>query len=1084
MIQNYLKTLVFVVTVLLSNAVFGQLKPFEDYSSCKVGFIWRRGDTLLPARFENLRQVHIPRPTSSIGETSPNWILSDNGRFGCLSYSGDWLIPCTYEALRYNEKLKIFVAKFQGKLGVLSKENKILVPFEFDEIRDEEEAFVANSTLLVKASGYGLYHIQGKQLIPPIYDELSLLNYEENSHRLNVPDFYKVKLNNRFGLLSGDGKRVTEVLFSEIKFLENQPSESVMHYFLAYNKQGEQTVIDENGRMLFPFLKARLVPAYKNSDYGWMETLKYVQAIFDDGSTHLISLTTGKRSETFKAYELIQNCVLLHYGDVWKLFDTDFNFLYSDSSQYSAYTFERGSIDYLVDYNPQFHSILYLAKYDSLSPLELEDCKKNKSHQKLGKQYCCDCQYVTHSALLDLHTGKRTDFCYSEIRAMQFDEDYSYWAFYDREADEHSPQTIDIFDSKGKKKKQLIVYGKVDRCLGSRNPWVYEHKIDGYFLYDIYGNLVTKMKFESYPEAVLYTSKKEGVIAQMEDRNGEEHFRYYDLNKQPLLDGRTFLGHDTHQDGKTLLGFLLMINPEWNTLVSNEFEVLLDSCSQLQRVWPDYFRMNEHEENYLTTKGEYAYFVHNWQVSVLDSTFFYGKNRTISVNYQGKSLTIDRNGKILTGLQKEVKKEDIPIGGIYFNYEGDTLIVKNYKHLVIQRIPNVRNYNDGGPWLHTGIWIYLKNNNLGFLSRNTGQWLVEPKNYSSIIPYQTGREDKFWIVDPAIDSVRFTLIDSEGKQLTKHLFDEPPVFLKNQYTTSFKMNKLVGIIDSAVRICTKPEFGYYLLSQNGYGEAFLFKDSLAFIVDHTSGKCFPISGQFLNRPFPLGHILYRNDSIRLLKSDGSPVTQFIPIKYAVEKLDLVNMLIGDIHKEGKSFPYYVRDELITNEMNNPALRKLNNRLLIENALSYKTTVETLNTSYDHCSIRPIWISKGYYSEELKGDRYKHSDRKELRQTLSYRNYLIGKDSLQLLTLSDLFKPNSNYSQLLDSLIEDEIQKNQVFGTVCADMPRAVYEFKQNFYMYGTKIHFLHYPGMREIYLELYQFRELLLHPEYFSLEQK
>ncbi len=1088
MVQRYLRVILLFGIILVSDFASGQLKPFEDYSTCKTGLLRRVGDTLFPAKFENLLSIRASNLSFDNPSKEPNWILSEDGKFGCLSFTGKWLIECKYESLRFNTSLNVFVAKLNGKFGVVSMDNKVIVPFEFKEIPDKKVDFESYKTILVKKEGYdGLYSLSGIELVPPIYDQISFLKYKEKDYyryNENVDGkFLRVELNGKVGIRSVSGAELSTVTYSKIDFFEVSPAQTDVHYFLAKNENGEQTVMNADGKMLFPFVKAELTPVYEEI-HGNRNPLKYVQAEENKTSRYLISLSTGKRSETFRGAKLIQNCVIIYQEKNVKVLDADLKELYADSSKYLLYRFESDFINYDPKSSSKAHSMMLLASYDSIHPEDVKDCMSTMYHRERRKDYCSDCSCVAHSAMLDLNTGKRTDFNYSEIRVMEYEDEYFYWAFYDRDGDVGSARKVDIYNAKGKKKKQLIVYGKVDYCRENANPLIYANNNSQYLLYDISGNLMTDTVFDFYPETLLYQNEKKAVIAQREEKDNVESVRFYDLNKKPLLEGRAYQDYEREYRDNKLRGFNLKLNYLQNTILSDQFEVMLDSCSVLQHIVNYEIKVSGYDKCYLTTKGEYAYIVQNWKVHVLDSTFFKYGGEMISLPYPGGNLTIDRFGKIIPKVIEVRKVEDMPVGAIYFNFAGDTLIVKDSYHKELHRVPNYRQYHDGGPWLNTGIYIKLKNKQIGYLSRNTGEWIVEPKNYKYLSPFQTGREDKFWVIDPAIDSVRYTVVDSKGDRLTEYLFDEPAVFAKNQFITSFKFNKLIGIIDSNFHICTEAAFDNYFHSEHGYGEAFLFKDTIAFMVDQTTGKYFPFSGQFLNKHYSHGHILFRNDSIQILKSNGTPATKFITVKYAIDKLDLVKMLMGNIDTEGQEMPYITIDDQIVYEKTNGVLRKLNNRLLMEHALAFVTTLETLSNSYNHCSIRPLWISQGYYSEELKGTCYVHSNKQSVKQYSSYRNYFIGKDSLELLELPDLFKPNSNYELLLDSLIEKEIQRKQFFGTACPDMSLAIAEFKRNFFVDGTKIHFLHYNGMHELAFELKQFQHLLLHPEYFSLNPK
>lgn len=94
-----------------------------------------------------------------------------NEAYGMYSHDGDIIVPFEYDSLaQYN---KCILAEKDGKCGMLSNTGKVIVPFEYKEIKevskDNEDYFIAKKKDIY---GHALYKYTGKEILPPVYNDI------------------------------------------------------------------------------------------------------------------------------------------------------------------------------------------------------------------------------------------------------------------------------------------------------------------------------------------------------------------------------------------------------------------------------------------------------------------------------------------------------------------------------------------------------------------------------------------------------------------------------------------------------------------------------------------------------------------------------------------------------------------------------------------------------------------------------------------------------------------------------------------------------------------------------------------------
>jgi hypothetical protein len=189
-----------------------ELASFADLTQNKLGFINRKGEIVVPAKYEIERYIsHYPSEDFIVvkkqnklgfvdykGATAIEFkfdkatdfdkgysVVSMNNKFGLINKKGSFIIEAVYDSLEYdsdNLLCKIVQGKSYNKrkIGVFSiKTNKIIIEAKFDEIDFIENKYIRGKYIISTdppvINRFGLYNMEGGEILPPIYNSISII---------------------------------------------------------------------------------------------------------------------------------------------------------------------------------------------------------------------------------------------------------------------------------------------------------------------------------------------------------------------------------------------------------------------------------------------------------------------------------------------------------------------------------------------------------------------------------------------------------------------------------------------------------------------------------------------------------------------------------------------------------------------------------------------------------------------------------------------------------------------------------------------------------------------------------------------
>lgn len=178
--------------------------------------------------------------------TEIEYALIKKGKYyGLIQLDGKIILPCEYEFIDqesefYNTNEQFVLVKKSGKMGIVNSRGTFTIPCVFNNIFIE---FVDDFAFQVTESNgnKGLYKGYNKKLTECIYSDI---RFEEE---LIYQGVIKVKAESKWGLLDTSGKKLTETVYQSIDMMEE--SDEIFLQVSLNNKYG---VIDLKGKSIVP----------------------------------------------------------------------------------------------------------------------------------------------------------------------------------------------------------------------------------------------------------------------------------------------------------------------------------------------------------------------------------------------------------------------------------------------------------------------------------------------------------------------------------------------------------------------------------------------------------------------------------------------------------------------------------------------------------------------------------------------------------------------------------------------------------------------------------------------------------------
>lgn len=154
-----------------------------------------------------------------------------DGMYGCFDKTGKVVIPFEYDEIRSFVEGRARI-RYKGRFGFIDKSGKILVDPFFDEVED----FVENCSLVTVKGKKGFVTLNGDLIVYPMYDDGDSF----------ACDLAPLSQNGRYGYINKTGEFIIPMKYSAAQRF------NVKTGLAAVSLNGEWGVIDTMGRTVVP----------------------------------------------------------------------------------------------------------------------------------------------------------------------------------------------------------------------------------------------------------------------------------------------------------------------------------------------------------------------------------------------------------------------------------------------------------------------------------------------------------------------------------------------------------------------------------------------------------------------------------------------------------------------------------------------------------------------------------------------------------------------------------------------------------------------------------------------------------------
>lgn len=205
------------------------------------------------------------------GKSSFLMVQEANNKFGIYDERSErQCLPFVYDAIKqkfFNQRTAYFIVRKGSKFGVVDDQNKIIIPFDYDDLRFDLLTSDMNSKLIIpakKGNKYGLINFDNKVMVPFTFQNIERIS-------TNTP-LFKAKTNKKYSLINGNGSKLSASIFDDIaNFEEDETLTFDNGVMKVINTQGQFTGQKEQmamhiGYQSFEDLKQALIQALNSSD--------------------------------------------------------------------------------------------------------------------------------------------------------------------------------------------------------------------------------------------------------------------------------------------------------------------------------------------------------------------------------------------------------------------------------------------------------------------------------------------------------------------------------------------------------------------------------------------------------------------------------------------------------------------------------------------------------------------------------------------------------------------------------------------------------------------------------------------------
>ena len=173
-----------------------------------------------------------------------------NKKWGLMDSDGKIVLPPNYNAIGEFKQFGYAVMQREGGVGMLNKQGKEIVPPIYDDLKTLDSTLIS----VMKDGAWRVINLQGKTVLEPGYGQVKILNKQ----------FLAFSRNHQWGVVDVQGKTVAPPAYESVELFKT-------HYFLT-KKAGQIGLLAKNGQVILE-PKASEISIY-NQDLFFFKTFK------------------------------------------------------------------------------------------------------------------------------------------------------------------------------------------------------------------------------------------------------------------------------------------------------------------------------------------------------------------------------------------------------------------------------------------------------------------------------------------------------------------------------------------------------------------------------------------------------------------------------------------------------------------------------------------------------------------------------------------------------------------------------------------------------------------------------------------
>lgn len=960
----------------------------------------------------------------------------------------------------YNEQPEVvlWLAKKYGLYGILDQKGTLIVPFEYKNIRvDQENLIVASRPEMIvdlytyscerirSISGidnlfscdkgyrvtngrkWGFLDTNFQRVLPTEYDGVRIL-YMASDNGLTDDDIHsdrylKVEMENKNGVYDRfTEKMIVPPVYDEVDpqwYVKICPASAAA--FMTYkNENSEMGLFDEHGKQVFTIVKNRFDVVVTPSDSCGTEALVNLYYRVENGKMVVLNTKTGQKSQEYDELASLGARSAFRNGKMWGVLDTNLSELY-DTKKYTPlfqsliyydYPYHFGNLGMFYNWQTMFNGL----KWSDDVILISDTTKLPKS-----KEHDFSCAFKV--GMIHYTSGKVILPKYAEVRVIHCDGRTIFWAFKGTITCQEMGNQIlgvDIYD------EQLTllrsINGFVDMPKSVVRPdelFLVSKEMDDYGKYgaiNYKGDEIVPVKYDSYfPIKIPDKSviNPELILVAFLDKTGYGIFK---------------------SNGEELIPF------EYKKIEAVEGVLIAGTGDSLVRCY-------DVKGNVLLDDGDYWFHATalNDQGTCLTSSN-YGFN-------SGSSTYIIRGKEVYRIVHSQVQRID----STTFHFDGNYLLFAP-GHAINRKGELVKIH-----FRHR----YFPRDECSLVFNEMNEIVYEePKRTTNYNPPPAKKPDYEWKV---VHGQRKTILgwevyNSFGNKLHNLLFDYP-VNPKDPAKAIFHTKGKFGVFNATYEITIQPAYDY-IYPYKGY---LLYADSSWSWYSNKTGKYSETFDAISIFPFGDKQLVFRDGKIGVLNDSLRLVVPMTDSLEMVKNVDLCKLLNINNKPLNSVRPEHLG--LIVGVAPEKLYRQRNNALIIQAAYTNSTALDAMKIEPVHSDypqnvpnvpfrMRPdkqlgnhrVHVAtSSFYSEEINFCNY--SDYNFNCYERQVANYRIVNAAFVLLQYGDVFKTDQASVNKLDELLLQKITENQTFGAHCTDIQTHIAELKKNFLITRYGINF-------------------------------